>query len=260
MADFKKDAFFAGIGKGAGAFGAKRGLITVVTDLDIRGALRNPDGTFTSFQGNVATANQRLVIELADAVAARQLASLVRPGVSSGRLQAALLDRRNRFASKEGYGVGRPEFLDQSQAKYWRQIDQGFAGHKGREIRGIFGATLIGGGPESRGVAGPAFTGIGAEGQRGGRLLTSGYSKLRPRGGERGVRGVIKKAIAPQQYFKRGWEDFNARERTTEVVKQELAKAFGGTKGVPTRALIASARQGPKGPQPPNPGKRFTAS
>lgn len=263
MADFDTKPFFAGIGKGAARFQGNRGLILVVTDLDVRGALRNPDGTFTAFQGNVLKANQRLVVELAESVAKAAKASQVRPGVSSGRLQSALLDRRNRFASKEGYGVGKPEFLDQSQAKYYRQIDQGYSGHVGREIRGLFGSSLTGefGGFSPFGpypIAGPVFTGIGAKGQRGGRLLPFGYSKKRKGlGKERSARGRIDKAIAAQRFFARGWEDFNARARTTEVVKEELALAFGN-RGVPTRALIASARQGPRGPRPPSPGKRFT--
>lgn len=241
----------------AGRFGAANGLLGVVVEFTKLGVLRNPDGTFTSLQGHVADANAKLAVELAESTAAAAQGSLVRPGVSSGRLAAALLHRDNRRSSAIGYGVGRPEFLDKSQARYWRQIDQGFAGHLNREIRGVFGSSLEGGGPNSRGVAGPAFTGIGAEGQRGGRLLPKGYSLLRRGiGKERSTRGVIQVPIAPHQYFRRGWDSFDAKTRTTEVVRQEVSNAFGG-KGVPTPAYLASLRQGPGGGRPPSAGKRF---
>lgn len=243
-------------------FQGRHGLMAVVVEFDKVGVLRNPDGTFTSMQGRVGAAHARLAEELAQHVAAAQQASMLRPGVTSGRLQKALLHPKNRYADQVGYGVGRPEFLDQSQAKYWRQIDQGYKGHLGRQIRGVWGATLTGeyGGYSRFGpypIAGPEFTGMGAEGQSGGRLLPFGYSKLRAgMGKERSIKGVITKPIAPQQYFKRGWESFNARSRTTEVIRDEVSAAFGG-KGVPTAAYLASMRQGPKGGNPPAPGKRF---
>lgn len=266
MADFDSKAFFGGLGKGAGKFAAKHGLIGVVAEFDVRGALRNPDGTYTAFQGNVLEANRRLVVELADSVAAAAKQSMLRPNVSTGRLQHALLSEKNREVTKEGYGVGRPEFLDESEAKYWRQIDQGYSGHVGREIRGVFGGSLTGvfGGQSPYGpypIAGEPFTGIGQG--TGGRLLPAGrktaYALLgkQRRGGKGlGIKSVIGEPIAPQRYFERGWEEFDAKRRTTEVVKEELSKAFGN-KGVPTRALIRSASQSLKAPLPPSPGKRF---
>lgn len=246
----------------AGRFAGRAGLIGVVVEFDKVGVLRNPDGTFTSLQDKMAAANEKLALELAQATAKAQLASMRRPGVSSKRLQQALLHPNNRYADKIGYGVGRPEFLDKSEAKYWRQIDQGYKGHLNRVIRGIWGSTITGeyGGRSRYGpypIAGPEFTGMGAEGEAGGRLLPFGYSKLRKgMGKERSTRGVIRKPIMPQQYFRRGWKEFDAKKRTTEVVRAEVSAAFGG-QGVPTPKYLASMRQGPKGGTPPARGKRF---
>lgn len=263
VAEFGSRSFSAGIGKSAGEQAAKKGVILVVAELNVRGSLRSPQGRYTAFQGNVLEANRRLVVELAESVADAAQAGLRRPGVSSGRLRSALLDPRNRAVDKQAYGVGKPRFLDKSEAKYWRQIDQGYAGHVGREIRGVFGGSLSGayGGRSRFGpypLAGPSFTAIG-EGS-GGRLLPLGPRQARARlgkgSGRRPVKGIIRRPISPEKYFRRGWENFNARARTTEVVKEELKAAFGG-KGVPTRALIASTAQGVGGPRPPSPSGYF---
>lgn len=235
MSDFDTSAFFGGVGKGAGGFGANRGLILVSTQLDTSGIVRDARGWYTSRQNEAAVIGERLSIELAASVAGAAKSRALRPRVSTGRLQAALLDRRNRFAAKEGYGVGRPEFLDKSEAKYWRQIDQGFSGHVGREIRGIFGnrATNVyktaASGPYM--VPGGQFTAIGAGAPIGKlyplgkksayRLLANAKRSGRLRGRPR-VESTIEQPIDPQRYFKRGWEDFGARAQTTTAIKASL--------------------------------------
>lgn len=241
MADFDTGAFFRGLGKGAGKFAAGKGLIAVSTDFYKGSSLiRDPvTGFFISAQAEVAAAGRSLALELAESVADAAKASLLRPGVSTGRLQKALLHPKNRVGVKEGYGIGRPEFLDKSEAKYWRQIDQGYSGHVGREIRGVFGGTLTGafGGQSRYGpypLAGGPFTAIGAG--SGGRLLPLGkksaYAKLAKarKSGKRRlnakVASTIEQPISAQQYFLRGWEDFNAASRTTAAVKAVLQKAL----------------------------------
>lgn len=241
MPDFDTSAFFGGVGKGSGSFAAKFGLITVSTDFFKGSAIiKDPiTGYFVSAQKDVAAISRKLAEELAEDIAAASKASLLRPRVSSGRLQAAILNPKNRVATQFGYGVGRPEFLDRSEAKYWRQIDQGYSGHVGREIRGIFGNRK---GPFTGvGRYGPymiptgQFTAIGA-GAPIGKLYPLGrksaYQKLRnakfsgklrnrPR-----VESTIEEPIVAQQYFLRGWEEFGARERTTAAVKAALQKGL----------------------------------
>lgn len=238
MSDFDVGAFFAGIGKGSGKFAGQFGLIAVSTDFHKGSAvMRNALGQFVpNVQRDVAFIGDDLAEELAQSIAAAAKASMLRPRVSSGRLQLALLSPKNRVGTQFGYGVGRPEFLDKSEAKYWRQIDQGYAGHVGREIRGVWGSRK---GPfTGMGAYGPymqpsgPYTAFGASSI--GKLYPMGkksaYAKLaaakksgklrnRPR-----VESTIEQPITAQQYFRRGWEDFNAASRTTSAVKAVLQK------------------------------------
>lgn len=239
MSDFDLDSFFQGLGKGSGKFAGQFGLIAVSTDFFKGSAvMRNALGQFVpNVQRDVALIGDDLALELAYSIAAAAKASMLRPRVSTGRLQAALLSPKNRVGTQFGYGVGRPEFLDKSEAKYWRQIDQGYGGHVGREIRGVFGGSLTGafGGQSRYGpypIAGEPFTAMGAG--TGGRLLPLGkrsaYAKLaadRKAGKRRrnvAVKATIEQPISPQEYFRRGWEDFNAASRTTAAVKAALQK------------------------------------
>ena len=97
-----------------------------------------------------------------------------RPAVSTGRLFRVTADPKNRYASAFRIGVGLPHFLDTSQAKYWRTIEEGSArawkkrSFTSLELTGIFGATLAGWGAKGpRG--GPKFTLPG--GARGGKFI-----------------------------------------------------------------------------------------
>lgn len=239
MSDFDIGPFFAGFGKGSGRFAGQFGLIAVSTEFSKGSAvMRNAKGQFVpKVQADVALIGQQLALELAQSTARAAKASMLRPRVSSGRLQSAILDPRNRVGTQFGYGVGRPLFLDRSEAKYWRQIDQGFSGHVGREIRGVFGNRK---GPftgSSR--SGPymiptgQFTAIGAGAPIGKlyplgrqsalRLLRNSRKSGRLRRMVR-TESTIEKPISPQQYFLRGWEDFNAKSRTTAAVKAALEK------------------------------------
>jgi hypothetical protein len=62
--------------------------------------------------------------------------------VSTGRLDWALAHERNMIIRPWGFGVGVRNWLDRSQAKYWRQIDEGTSVHIGGEpFYGIWGAS-----------------------------------------------------------------------------------------------------------------------
>lgn len=279
--DFIKRAFAASAGGRAARFAGRDnarggGFITVVSGLERKGLLFDERNKFigNGLQTDLATANRRLADELAVLTADTMQENLRRPGVSSKRLYAALIDPKNRYSDQFGFGVGNPEWLDRSQAKYWRQIDQGFRGHLGREITGVWGSTLTGAyrTPLSGGtpypVAGPGFSGFGQG--SGGRLLPMGrkYALRLLRGqqgaGSRmgrnrfsaGTRGIISKPIEPEQYFKKAWEDFNIKGRYTATVREIISASFGG-QGIPTKGEIAF-RSGKPGARQPAPGKRFT--
>lgn len=237
--EFLRDPFGRATGKKAATFVGRHGLIVVSTEINIAShLLRDQRGWYVSTQGQVAEEGQRLALELATHVREAFLSSRKRPKVSTGRLVAAIMHRKNRVGRKEGYGVGNPEFLDRSEARYWRQIDQGFTGHVGRLITGVWGETLTGDWRAARTgpypVAGAPITGFGANAQ--GRLIPMGrkqaYKVLRRQVGSRNketlkaarlyTAGIIENPIAAQEYFRRGWETFDARERTTAAVAQVL--------------------------------------
>jgi hypothetical protein len=94
---------------------------------------------------NVAKAFQAHVIETYQAM------PLKRPGVSSGRLEKALANPENRTYSTFGWGVGNIDYLDRSEAKYWRMIEEGSAGIYGggrgmigQKIYGVWGGSIQG--------------------------------------------------------------------------------------------------------------------
>lgn len=285
---FIKQAFAASAGRRSARFAGRAnarggGFISIVAGLEDKGLLfsKYKGSTFQGggLQTDLAAANRRFALELSELTVKTMHAGLYRPRVSSGRLAAALADPQNRYSDAFGFGVGNPEWLDRSQAKYWRQIDQGFKGHRGRQIFGVFGDTLIGGGPNSRGVAGPEFRQIqhgfvSVVGGTGGRLLpTNRNGALRilraQAGGRRGTglgsrgarnnfsvatKGIIKNPIRPEQYFLRAWEEFNIKQRYMATVREIITASFGGF-GIPTGANL-DFMAGRSSAQPP-PSRRF---
>lgn len=98
-----------------------------------------------------------------------------RAGVSTGRLLRVTADKRNVFSDQWSIGVGRPDWLDNSVARYWRTFEEGSAAvwkhpFVGTQLRGMFGGTIIGyahtrtPGPQPQPLAG------GPWGARGGKL------------------------------------------------------------------------------------------
>jgi hypothetical protein len=110
------------------------------------------EGRFTSAQKELAAANKRIATTTLEYVVRYQRSQFKRPNVSTGRLQAVTANyEKNTFASAFLVGVGKPSYLDQSQAKYWRTIEDGSAvTWKKRsfltlDLLGVFGATYSGG-------------------------------------------------------------------------------------------------------------------
>lgn len=183
-----------------------------------------------------------------------------RRGVSTGRLRSALMNADNMRAERYRFGYGNPRVLDHSQAKYWRQIDEGYAGHVGRILYGAWGESLTGMWARSRtgayAIPGPAWTGFGANSSgkfmpwqrqggpfmvRGmGRPKTSGAALARrgiksPAGAIRSKRGVILEPIRGEEYFQRGWSSSKVRDQAFQVLRQAVADVLGlPLSGVPS--------------------------
>lgn len=169
-----------------------------------------------------------------------------RPKVSTGRLDEATLDERNRRIDKGGFGIGLPTYLNRSQAKYWRQIEYGTSVHRGRYLYGMFGATLTGS-YSKRGNAqfGPAWSYVGRatgggftpkaelpEAFRsrhfsGPRKVNGGYKNQEKGGYSRGTRLIIGKSIDAQRGYKKAYERFRASGRAFQLFRQVVIDELG---------------------------------
>ena len=99
-------------------------------------------GDSTQLIADLKVKNAQRARELQAEVLDNMEHSILRRNVSSRRLRHVTADPRNRGSDEFGYEVGRIGFLDNSIAKYWRQIEEGYTGHVGRELRGLWGGTI----------------------------------------------------------------------------------------------------------------------
>lgn len=223
MAEFTyvSSAVGAAVGSQGTARRAHAGLIFFSMDTEaFVGAIRDKMGRFTKAQSQMAEVNRRLALELAEAVVEQLETSYERPGASTGRLAQAMMDSRNRRADQFGFGVGVISFLDESQAKYWRAIEQGTTHFLGKQLTGYW---LDGGEVAPFGVPNPA--GRFVPGSR-----KSAYEILRAAGHTSReasrTKGIIKVPIEPHRYLSEAWGEFNVRERTVAAV-QEVFRELG---------------------------------
>jgi hypothetical protein len=92
--------------------------------------------------------NRTLAIRMKEKVATVINGSIVRQHVKSGRLVKATLGAENSTFGFDHVGVGNPEYLDRSIAKYWRTIEEGSAkawtkrSFLSLELQGIWGLNI----------------------------------------------------------------------------------------------------------------------
>jgi len=171
-------------------------------------------GRLEHAQGGVRRANEKLAGRLAEYAADFVERDLERPGASSGRLAAAMRDPRNRYASPDGFGVGRYDFLDSmaNRARYWRQIEEGSAVHRGQLLIGLW-ATEAGRSGSGRMKGLNAAGGLTPFGEgRKQQFVRMRYhdalAYLRRQGREAApgmVLGRIRRGIQPHRYLARAW-------------------------------------------------------
>lgn len=171
-----------------------------------------------------------------------------RPSVSTHRLETALLDYQNIRVLKDGFYAGDGKFLDSSNAKYWRQIEEGTSIHLGQLLTGVWGATLSGGWATSaRGntyaLAGPAYTahsgGSGGKFQpfstfEGGKVgrphkaakrqnFEAGHAKV-------GYEAHIGRPIVAENYYGRAFDKFRKTNRPLNLLREVIASELGMSK------------------------------
>lgn len=192
--------------------------VTASAEVGIDRAQRDIKGRFLpSMQRHVAATNRQLAVELADSMAEHLQESLVRDKASTGRLRAALLDPRNRSADQFGFGVGNVDFLDNSQAKYWRAIEQGTTHFVGKRITGVWGE--LGGAPYTSFGARTNHQRLWPMRQKEARAL------LRAGGvGKRDMftRGIIRNPIEAHHYMQNAWEGFDMHVRAAQLFREIL--------------------------------------
>lgn len=228
-------------------FRRTHGTLFASAGMKAGGLGRDAGGRYSTFQNELNHINLKLAIELQQMMADRLEDSRVasRRGVASGRLEAALLDRRNREVTNNGFGVGKISWLDSSQAKYWRSIEVGTSQFVGNLIPvGLWGATLTGGyGGTSRygpyPIAGGPFSSSGG-GRRNGRVRPMGRTYAYRLLAESGMRkrdaflmtrakqSVIQRPILAHRYMAGAWSDFRPAARVTAAVTHALRISGAG--------------------------------
>lgn len=131
-----------------------RGIEVVLREKGI-GRARDVRGRFIARDVTALRSEMTMLAERAQANVVANIASrLVRPNASTGRLEKVTASSRNRVVQRDGlgFGVGVIDYLDKSEAKYWRTIEEGSKkvwGERGKsmvgmEIHGKFGAEIVG--------------------------------------------------------------------------------------------------------------------
>jgi hypothetical protein len=196
--------------------GAFRGNFAFTT-----GDLFRVGGRYGTFQKEARIANKRLAANLQKTVARALRQGLVRPRVSSGLLERVTLDSRNAIADQEGFGVGVIDFLDNSEAKYWLQIEEGSDVHLGQRLVGVWATRT-----KTLGLSGLAserFSGSAPRGQvtafgegtgqaffaMGARQARQMLARQKIPSNQRRISGEIKKPMPKEAYYKRGWQEFD---------------------------------------------------
>lgn len=240
-------SFGSAAGRG---FRRQFGVLYAASGLNEEGFARDARGRFITFQSVLRDRNERMAEELQLLMAFKLEESRVpsRRGVASGRLEAALLDPRNRTATTFGFGVGKISWLDKSEAKYWRSIEVGTSQFVGNQLPvGLWGASLTGeyGGSSRFGpypLAGGPFSPTG--GRRSDRMRPMGKSFAYRHLIESGMRrrdaflasrrrGIITQPIEAHHYMRDAWRDFHVPAQAIASMEAALAAAgLGGRRSL----------------------------
>lgn len=182
---------------------------------------RMPKVDVAKFEQQVNLMLQREAIEFQEQVAGYIGGHKKRPGDSTGRLQEVTSMPGNRVVFKTVWRVGIPKFLNESQAKYWRLIEQGSAGlyAHGKGFRGTPLRLRPGGFPGGRPFRsiGPANAHLPNDVWRG-----TGTNRTR-------IQSLVfvSHEIQPMNAYRTVFAEFNWRERVRREFQQVVGRNFG---------------------------------
>lgn len=196
------------------------------------GAGRDERGQFRN-QSQVREINRQLALGAQADVVNFIEERIKRKGVSTGRLASVTADPRNIYSDNIGFGVGIEDFLDKSEAKYWRQIEQGTDVHVGQEIKGVWGESRAGFYENRWGAAlrgGPQYTAHGEDNGgkfvplRRGRVFSNG---LMISGKATTIKNPIEAMYAYADTFEEGgWFSTKPVEAALEYLAEVARRAF----------------------------------
>lgn len=196
---------------------------------------------FTQYQAEMARANKAWLEEMRTAVLANIQSRILRPSVSTGRLEQVTASPDNYIFDQTnqtfGFSFGVPRFLNESQAKYWRTQEEGskvvwrhpFVGTK---LAGKWGETIVGFYENRWGtvpMAGAPFSRSGAG--SGGKLrpVSTAWAQEHLKGK---TLATVHREIRPMNAYADAWREHVTSQRFRDV----WAKAFyGGV--IPSRKL-----------------------
>jgi hypothetical protein len=210
------------------------------------GTLRDLAGRFTTAQGAVADAHEALAKKVQAAAADNLRANILRPAVSTGRLEEAIRDPQDIIFDRFQWGVGRIAWLAASPAKYWRTQEEGSLAvwkhpFAGTVLRGTWGGSISGfyanrWGTVARGGrpipvgSGGKFIPLGTKGQQAVlRPNAKGHARVLAKVGS-GLGSVVHTEIAPKEFFTKAFADLGG----VAAVQQAYKDAFdaAGLKGL----------------------------
>jgi hypothetical protein len=194
---------------------------------------RRLNGTFTSMRYDQRAANEYSAKRMQDLVVANieaKIAAGGRGNVSTGRLVKVTGDPQNIDSTTDFFGVGNPEYLDRSQAKYWRTQEEGTArvwkrSFIGDPLIGFWAGSLTGEWRGDRPVGGRPFTRAGMN--RSGkfvpfsmnrRKLAAFYDNERTKAGQRSRIPRVRHHIEPMNAYKDAWAQLKRERNLLETM------------------------------------------
>lgn len=203
----------------AGKFGFL--YVYATTKNNGRGAM----GRYTEWIHHQRQENQSMAEQYQRYVVKNMRAGIRRPKVSTGRLLRVTGSTGNIGHSDDWWGVGNAMYLDRSQAKYWRTIEEGSArawkrSFIGDPLVGVFGETMLDGRR-----AGPPFTRAGAN--RAGKfrpyprairydIVASGAKIAR-----------VKQHIKPMNAYRNAWKQMGGGREMAYVMTSRIPGVMG---------------------------------
>jgi len=183
-------------------------------------ALRNALGQYTSEGAQGQYNENRVLAQMLSVRLGLLIATRVnfgkRAAASSKRLERTSVSRENTVVTKEFVGIGRPDWLDRSNAKYWRTFEEGSAAVWRHPFVGTF---LF---PKGR----VPYPQPGGHGSLPG-LRTAREPFLHRMG--RDDLFIVKREIAPAHIYKQLWEEArpDIRNYSARAVQGYLERLFG---------------------------------